>query len=142
MKPLLKYSTIVLLTAVAISCSVRIIAPYDEITDKKVSDLNERVMIKFKEWERKIPVFINDSSFYDQSEAVLEILIARNESIKKSERIVTMLKRLRDNINIIKDRHRAGTLSSAFITEVKPDLSAQFNTIQQVQMALKSSAGD
>ncbi|MBA3898922.1 MAG: hypothetical protein H0X62_01735, partial [Bacteroidetes bacterium] len=120
-------------------CAIRIIAPYDPITDAKVSDLQENVIVKFTEWERKIPPIQDEYKFYDHTDAVLEMLIARNKNIKKSEIVVQMLEKTQANVHIIKNLHQQNELSIAVIKEVKPDIMAQFNAIQAFLMALKKS---
>ena len=121
------------------SCAIRLIAPYDEVTDKKVSDLQEKVVTKMIEWERKIPPISEEYPFYDHTESVLEILILRNQNIEKSKIIVSSLQKLLENIKIIKSAHENNMLNTAFIEQVKPDIMAQFNAIQSFQMALKKA---
>jgi hypothetical protein len=118
-------------------CTVRLIAPYDEVTDIKVSNLQERIVTRFTQWERGVPEIEEVQQFYDESEAVLEILIMRNESIEKSEIIVEMLNKVWDNLKIVRNLHKDNQLTTEVIQQVKPDIMAQFNAIQKFQMALK-----
>lgn len=121
------------------SCAVRLIAPYDAVTDEKVSDLQEKVVTKMIQWQRTVPPVAEDYPFYDETESVLEILILRNQNIEKSKIIVSSLEKLLDNIRIIKSAQEQGMLNKAFIDQVKPDIMAQFNAIQTFQMALKKA---
>jgi len=130
---------IIILGALIASCTVRLIAPYDEVTDKRVSELQENILLTFKKWQREVPPFEDASTFYDKTEVALEILIERNKAIEKSDIIVLALDKTLDNIEIIKNVHKEGNLSSAFIEEIYPDINAQFNAIQKFQMALKRS---
>ena len=122
---------------VFVACSVRIIAPYDEVTDSKVSDLQETIASKFAKWQRDVPPIENEYDFYDQTEGVLEVLISRSESIEKSEIIVSMLKKVQENLQTIKQLHKNSQLTVEVLDQVKPDIMAQFNSIQKFQMALK-----
>jgi hypothetical protein len=119
------------------SCAVRIIAPYDQVTDEKISNLQEEVVIKMTKWEREIPDIKEEYPFYDRTESVLEILIFRNQEIEKSEIIVLSLQKLLDNIKIIKGAHEKNMLNIEVIKQIKPDIMAQFNAIQTFQSALK-----
>lgn len=119
------------------SCTVRIIAPYDEVTDEKVADMQENILLNFKKWEKQMPAYTEAESFYDQVEVTLEVLIERNEAIQKSDLIVNMLKEVQNNIKILRTEHEANRLSSAVIEEIYPDIKAQFNAIQRFQMSLK-----
>lgn len=130
---------VLFITLVLTSCAIRLIAPYDEVTDKKVSDLQEKVVTKMIEWEREIPPIADEYPFYDHTQSVLEILILRNENIEKSKIIVSSLQKLLDNIIILKSAHESNMLNTAFIRQVKPDIMAQFNAIQTFQMALKKA---
>ena len=119
------------------ACTVRIIAPYDEVTDRKVSDLQERIVAKFTEWERGVPEIASEYNFYDETSASLEILIFRNENIEKSDIMVSMLKKVQENIETIRQLHKESELTIEVVKQVKPDIMAQFNAIQKLQMALK-----
>jgi hypothetical protein len=121
------------------SCTVRLIAPYDEITDRQIFELQENVNLTFKKWQRDLPPIEDAQEFYDLAEVRLEILIERNLAIEKSDFIVQMLQKTLENITLIKEQHISGNLSGAFIKEVYPDINAQFNAIQRFLMALKRS---
>jgi hypothetical protein len=121
------------------SCTVRLIAPYDEITDSKIAELQEDVNLAFRKWLREMPPIEEARDFYDQAEVRLEILIERNRAIEKSDIIVGMLEKTLENIVLVRQQHESGALSAAFLEEVYPDINAQFNAIQRLQMALKRS---
>ena len=120
-----------------ISCTVRLIAPYDEVTDQKTAELQEFTMLSFKKWTRDLPEFEEAQDFYDQAEVTLEMLVERNQAIKQSGLVVEMLQKILDNIALIKTEHKAGRLNEVFIEEISPDINAQFNAIQKFQMSLK-----
>ncbi len=136
---ILKISVFFILIGVLSSCVIRLIAPYDAITDEKVSNLQEQVAVKFIEWERKTPPFNQETKFYDHTEAVLEILILRNQQIKKADTLIKMLQKIQENIKIMKELHIEDQLSKEVIQQIKPDIMAQFIAIQNFQMALKNA---
>lgn len=138
-KAISKFIRVLPIILLLTSCAVRLIAPYDAVTDEKVSDLQEEVVTKMIEWQREVPPIAKEYSFYDHVESVLEILILRNQNIEKSDIIVHSLQKLLDNIKIIKSAHEQEMLNTAFIAQVKPDIMAQFNAIQTFQMALKKA---
>ncbi len=123
------------------SCTVRLIAPYDAITDQKVSELHESINLTFKKWQREVPPYDSAVDFYDEAEVRLDILIQRNEAIEKSELIVNMLKKVNENIGLLRELHKASTDGfDAVLEQTTPDLNAQFNAIQKFQMALKRAS--
>jgi hypothetical protein len=134
-----KILILIILISSITSCTVRLIAPYDEVTDGKVAELQEDVSLTFRKWQRDMPSIEDAREFYDQAEVRLEILIERNLAIEKSDLIVQMLQKTLENIILIKEQHVNGTLSGPFLEEVYPDINAQFNAIQKFQMALKRS---
>lgn len=136
LKPLIFIHSLLIILLLT-SCAVRIIAPYDQITDEKISNLQEEVVIKMTTWEREIPDIKEEYPFYDRTESVLEILIFRNQEIEKSEIIVQILQKLLDNIKIIKGAHENNMLNIEVIKQIKPDIMAQFNAIQKFQSALR-----
>ena len=138
-RTLAKFTSTLLTVIMLTGCAVRLIAPYDAVTDEKVSNLQEEVVTKMIEWEREVPPIAKEYAFYDHAQSVLEILILRNQNIEKSDIIVKSLQKLLDNINILKSAHERAMLNTAFIEQVKPDIMAQFNVIQIFQMALKKA---
>lgn len=118
-------------------CKVQLVAPYDEVTDAKVATIQERVVIKFTEWKRSIPDVSEENEFYDVVMGSLEVLIQRNQAIEKSDIIVRALKKVQENIGIIRGLHEESELSLEVLEQVEPDIMAQFNSIQKFLMALK-----
>lgn len=130
----------VLLLIVLNACTVRIIAPYDLVTDERVYTLQEKVLIQFAEWNRNIGPVSQYTEFYDMVDVKLTILIERNKQIPKSDFIVKMLEKLRTNLVIeIKQLHQDNLLDKEVIEQVQPDIMDQFIAIQKFQMALKGN---
>ena len=71
--------------ALAVSCKVTLIAPYDEVTDQKISDLHEELLLNLKEWSRDTSDYNDVIDFYDKSEVTLEMLIERSKDDPKSK---------------------------------------------------------
>lgn len=124
----------------ASSCTVRTIAPYDEVTDQQSYELQEKIMLQFVEWKRDIGPLEDYHPFYDEVDARLTILIDRNRQIPDSEFIVGMLERVHENIlSEVRSLHEQNLLDSEVIEQIQPDIMAQFTAIQEFQMALKRS---
>lgn len=118
-------------------CRIQLVAPYDEVTDTKVAAIQERVVIKFTAWKRSIPAAKEENEFYDVVMGSLEVLIQRNQAIEKSDIIVRSLKKVQENIGLIRSLHEESELSMEVLEQVEPDIMAQFNSIQKFLMALK-----
>ncbi len=120
------------------ACSVRLIAPYDAVTDEEVYSIQEKVLLQFAEWNHDIASYEENSTFYDEVDVKLTILIERNKQIPKSDFIVGMLERIRTNIVVeVKQLHQNDLLDNEVIEQIKPDIMSQFIAIQKFQMALK-----
>jgi len=120
-------------------CSIRIIAPYDSVTDEKIAELQVETITKLIEWERTNPVppLKDEYAFYDNAETVVAILIARNKDVKKSENINDQLTLIQENFTTLKKAHKTNLLSPDVIKQIQGDFMAQFNAVQKFQMALK-----
>jgi hypothetical protein len=131
---------VVLILAFVLSCSVRLIAPYDAITDQQSYELQEKVMVQFAEWKRGVGPLDDYQSFYDEVDVRLTILIDRNRQIPDSDYIVGMLERLHENITVeVRGLHSEDLLDAEVLEQIQPDIMAQFSAIQKFQMALKRS---
>jgi len=132
--------TLVLFLVLGTACSVKMIAPYDAITDQQTYELQEKVIMQFAEWKREISPIDEYIAFYDEVDTKLTILIERNRQIPKSDFIVGMLERLRTNLVLeLKQLHEQDMLNREVIEQIQPDVMSQFVAIQKFQMALKRS---
>lgn len=132
--------SVFIFVVLASSCTVRMVAPYDEITDRQSYELQEKILVQFTEWKRDIGPLEDYHRFYDEVDTRLSILIERNKQIPDSEFIVGMLERIHENmITEIRELHDQNLLDEEVITQIQPDIMAQFSAIQKFQMALKRS---
>jgi hypothetical protein len=131
---------LILILAFVSSCTVRLIAPYDAVTDQQSYVLQEKIMVQFAEWKRGVGPLDDYHSFYDEVDVMLTILIDRNRQIPDSEHIVGMLERVHENIIVIvRELHNEDELNAEVLEQIQPDIMAQFSAIQKFQMALKRS---
>ncbi len=130
----------ILIITFLVSCKVTLIAPYDEIVDKKISELHETLLVNLKTWSNKVPDYDDVADFYDKSEVTLEILIERTKGVPKSEIMTASLNKILANIKELRSAHQSNLVDKNYIDQVYPDLNEQLGAVQRFQMALKRAA--
>lgn len=131
------------------ACTVRLLAPYDEITDTKSAELQEKILYRINSLE-SIYRLNNDSSvltyksnldFYNQVKTTVQVLISRNEGVDKNKIITGQLKGLEQNIDLMEKTHMEDTILSADVDllSFRTIFNTQLGSIQRFQQTRKSS---
>jgi hypothetical protein len=125
------------------SCSsVKLIQDYDEITDNKLTALQEKMARFFVKMERQIG--LPESShekyidFYDDVKTDLNVLEVRSRAIPKSDIVQQQLKLVQSQISNLEKLHKLGFNSYEELVPVRNALDNSFAAIIQLQMSLKS----
>ena len=142
-----QWSTALITLILLANCTVTLVAPYDPVTDEKTAELQEKILLQFNEWERKIAggsdvLYSDNEEFYSSVVVTLDILIARNEGIEKNRIVTQQLQLTKENIGLLEELHRNfddGKLTKDDIGQVKGSISSQLNAIQKFQMKLKNN---
>ena len=129
---------IVLLTA----CSgIRLISEYDDITDKKVTELQDKFAKHFVTLERIIgtpeAVYENFIPFYDDVKSEMRTLTIRANAIDKNDIVIKQLKFLDQNIADLEALHKLGFSKTSEIVPIRNAFETSFTSIIKLQMALK-----
>jgi hypothetical protein len=134
------------LTAVAFlmqQCtSVRLIQEYDQITDDKVTALQEKVARFFVGMERNIgkpeAAYDNHVAFYDEVKTDLNVLQVRSKAIPKSEITQKQIESVQSQMKSLEQLHKLGFNSYEELVPAKNAIEQSFAAIIQLQMALKN----
>jgi hypothetical protein len=127
---------------------VRIIAPYDDVTDSKITELNEKIVLQLTKWERVSAAdpksaklaYVNNADFYDEVNTTLDILIARNNAIEQNKIVNEQLKNADNLISDMELLHKTENgmgMNVNTIKLVKANVQVSFGAIQKLQMELK-----
>lgn len=137
-----KLSTISLVVLLLTGCtSVRLISDYDEITDKKVTEIQEKFAQHFVKLERVIGTkdaeFDNFIQFYDEAKSQLSTLRVRANAIDKNDIVIKQLDFLDKNISDLESLHKIGFKKTSEIIPLKKAFDLSFTAIIKFQMSLK-----
>jgi hypothetical protein len=125
------------------SCSsVRLIQEYDEITDQKLTALQEKLARFFVKMERQIgfPESNHEKyiDFYDDVKTELSVLEVRSRAIPKSDIVQQQLKSVQSQVSYLEKLHKLGFNSYEELIPIRNALDNSFTAIIQLQMSLKS----
>lgn len=125
------------------SCSsVRLIQEYDEITDQKLTALQEKMARFFVKMDRQIGFpeskYENYIDFYDDVKTELSVLEVRSRAIPKSDIVQQQLKSVQSQVTNLEKLHKLGFNSYEELIPIRNALDNSFAAIIQLQMSLKS----
>jgi hypothetical protein len=125
------------------SCtSVRLIQEYDEITDHKLTAVQEKMARFFVKMERQIGFpeskYEKYIDFYDDVKTDLSVLEVRSRAIPKSEIVQQQLKLVQSQVSNLEKLHKLGFNSYEELTPIRNALDNSFAAMIQLQMSLKS----
>ncbi|MBN2486153.1 MAG: hypothetical protein JXB34_09285 [Bacteroidales bacterium] len=141
---------ILVLTNIALlfltSCSnIRLVSDYDDITDKKVTELQDKFARHFVKLERAIGTSEADYShfieFYDAAKSELRTLRVRANAIDKNTIVTEQLDLLEKNVSDLEELHKMGFSTTAEIIPLKSAFELSFTAIIKFQMGLKRGKG-
>lgn len=122
--------------------SVRLIQEYDQITDEKVTALQEKVARFFVGMERNIgkpeAAYENYVNFYDEVKTDLNVLQVRSKAIPKSEITQQQIESVQSQMSNLEKLHKLGFNSYEELVPAKNAIEQSFAAIIQLQMALKN----
>ena len=130
------------------ACKVTLLSPYDEITDKVLSDMQQSTTAFFVKYE-VMPTdpalkYANQTAFYQNLMTSSRTLRIRNNAIEKNRPMIGMLDLLDDNIRLMDSLHRRkpdGLLATHDVLLLKSAFETQYTAMFKFVMALKSRAG-
>ncbi|MGL6269072.1 MAG: hypothetical protein ACRC2O_14160 [Chitinophagaceae bacterium] len=125
------------------SCSsVRLIQEYDEITDHKLTSVQEKIARFFVKMERQIGMpeskYEKYIDFYDDVKTDLSVLEVRSRAIPKSEIVQQQLKLVQSQISNLEKLHKLGFNSYEELNPIRNALDNSFAAMIQLQMSLKN----
>lgn len=136
--PILVSMLIVLLT----SCStIRLISEYDEITDKAVTSLQEKVSGFFVKMESDIGTkqasYENYKMFYQEAKVDLSTLKIRADAIDKNKIVQNQIVELTSMLGNLEKLHKMGFSSLEQIKPLEQPFNSAFTAIIKLQLGLK-----
>ena len=142
---ILEYSKIILFITLICSLtgctSIRLISEYDEITDKKINELQEKVTSHFVVLKRVVGTddakYEKYISFYDEAKADIEVLTIRANAIPKNSILTTQLNLFKQNLLDLEQLHKLGFNSETQITTIQNAFNSAFTLVIKFLLELK-----
>lgn len=142
---ILHYKRIFLLGFFAIavfSCrSVQLISDYDEVTDKAVTALQEKVSRFFVEVNENLGTdkanYTHYQSFYREVKINLTTLQIRANAMEKNELVQQQLRALKQLMSDLESMHKTGFPNQAALDLSEQAFNRTFTAILKLQLALK-----
>ncbi len=129
------------------SCKVTLLAPYDEITDKIITEMQEMTSSFFVKLESEPTALVmkyeQQKDFYQKLKVKAATVRIRNKAIDKNKTVVSMITELEANINRLETLHKGkanGLLLPEEVMLLKDAFETQYSAIIRFMMALKQRA--
>jgi hypothetical protein len=133
------------------ACTAQLISEYDELTDRRTSEVEEKVEGLLVRLERAgVTSDPADGAFgtfaqdYDEIEVDLRLLETRANCFQQNERTVEQIQGLRASVNALREAHKAKSertppdeLSAQAIAILRQPLEQQFRAILTLELAKK-----
>lgn len=127
--------------ALTLSSCVVFVGPYDEVTDKAITDLQ----VKTEQFLAKMEVtggsYSDNRNFYEEAKGAIRSIQLRAALYEKNEGERNELKLLEENLDNLAELHRAGPLKGRALTAARSLLEANFQSLIQIELAKKRSSG-
>lgn len=124
------------------SCSsIRLISDYDEITDKTVTALQEKVTMFFVKMESEIGTdqakYENYKQFYQDAKVDLTTLKIRADAIDKNKIVQEQVAELTNMLGNLEKLHKIGFNSPELVKPLEQPFNSAFTAITKLQLGLK-----
>ena len=124
-----------------IQCTVKLIADYDEFTDKAVTELQRKVNGFLVGLERTIgtpdAAYEKHTKFYDAVKVDIDAIRVRAEARLKNEITVKQLRLVQESMDQLEELHELGFSKIEQVELVRKGLDAHFTAILKLELAKK-----
>ncbi|UCC71429.1 MAG: hypothetical protein JSV86_13665 [Gemmatimonadota bacterium] len=133
--------TVVATALIGLGCQVKLVADYDEITDRSVTALQREFERFFVEVERKIGTpeadHANYVDFYDGVRAELGVIRVRAAARPKNEITIRQLDLLAENVDNLEALHELGFDDPEELEPLRSAFQQSFQAILTLELAKK-----
>ncbi|GGB75913.1 hypothetical protein GCM10007424_14860 [Flavobacterium suaedae] len=130
---------LVLSLGILFSCKVTLISEYDEITDKKITELQEKTSTVLSQLEDEIGKdnYENYKKFYQEVRADLNTLEIRANAIDKNQITINHIAILKSSYDTLESLHKQKINSLEELNIIKSAFNTSFIALVKLQMAKK-----
>ncbi len=124
-----------------LGCQIKLVADYDEITDRSVTALQREFELFFIDVERNLytPDAAHDNyiGFYDEVRAELSVIRVRAAARPKNEITVEQLDLVAGNVDNLEELHKLGFDSPEELEPLRAAFQQSFQAILTLELAKK-----
>jgi hypothetical protein len=133
--------TVLTVTLAGLGCQIKLVADYDEVTDRSVTALQREFERFFIDLERNLYTPEADHGnyieFYDQVRAELSVIRVRSAARPKNEITVEQLDLVAQNVEVLEELHRLGFDSPEELEPLRAAFQQSFQAILTLELAKK-----
>src|SRR5712691_5536460 len=135
--PYLSLLAIAALTVLATSCAVVLVGPYDEVTDKAISDLETKTEQFLAKMESTKGGYDGNKSFYDDARASIRAIRLRAElyGTDKNKGELDDIDKLQQAFDQLAELHQTGALAGRAGTTARSLIETNFQALLQIELA-------
>jgi hypothetical protein len=123
------------------SCTIKLIANYDEQTDQAVTELQRKLETFFVKLERQVGTsdadYVNYQAFYDGVKVDISAIKLRVKAIPKNEITLKQIELLEDNLATLEELHQEGITDIQVVAVVRDDFNTALTSILSLELAKK-----
>jgi hypothetical protein len=125
------------------SCAVVLVGPYDEITDKAITDLETKTEQFFMKAESIGVSYEDTKSFVSEAKGSLRAIRLRSElyGADKNKGELTDIDLLDQNFDNLMELRKTGSLSNTAWKAARTSIEINFQALLQIELAKKRSSG-
>lgn len=136
------FAVILILVSIMIyGCSVKLIADYDEATDKAVTELQRKMETFFIDLESKVGTdaakYEEYVDFYKEVKVDISAIELRASALPKNDITLQQIKLLKDNLSKLEQLHKTGITHMALVLEPRRDFNTALSEILKLELAKK-----
>jgi hypothetical protein len=128
-------------TLAGLGCQIKLVADYDEITDRSVTALQREFELFFIDVERNLYTpdagHENYVGFYDEVRAELSVIRVRAAARPKNEITVEQLDLVAQNVDNLEELHKLGFDSPEELEPLRAAFQQSFQAILTLELAKK-----
>ncbi len=120
-----------------------LVGPYDQVTDKAISDLETKTELFLAKMEATGGSYESNKTFYQESKAAIRAIRLRAELYGKDKNRGELddLDKLDQNFDNLAELHRAGPLTGKPVNIARVEIETNFQSLIQIELAKKRSSG-
>ena len=122
-------------------CTVKLVADYDEQTDRSVTELQRKLETFFVKLERQIGTsdadYVNYEAFYDGVKVDISAIKLRVNAIPKNQITLKQIELLEENLATLEELHQEGITDIQVVKVVQDDFNTALTSILSFELAKK-----